>query len=64
MLNEIDIAKKYSDAGHSLDMFEVTHNHLTDTTEAIQDALKKTDFWDFNIAYSPVELKIRLALIK
>jgi hypothetical protein len=35
IIKEIDITKKYSEAGHSLDKFDEAENQLTDANDAI-----------------------------
>lgn len=48
---EIDITKKYSATGHSLGQFDEAETQLMDVNDAIEDALRRTDDWDFDIAF-------------
>ena len=64
IIKEIDITKKYSVAGQSLDKFEETETQLSDANEAIEDALKQEDGWDFDIAFGQFQVKMQLAHIK
>lgn len=51
IIKEIDITKKYSAAGHSLDKFDEAEKQLTEANDAIEDALRRADGWDFDIAF-------------
>ena len=64
IIKEIDITKKYSAAGHSLDQFDEAEMQLTDANDAIEDALRQADGWDFDIAFGQFEVKMQLADLK
>lgn len=61
---QIDITKKYSEASQSLDKYDEVEMKIGDADEALEDALKDKDSWDFDVAFGRLEIKMQLAHMK
>ena len=64
IMKEIDISKKYSIAGNSLDQFESVEDNLTSTNEALEDALRDKGRWSFEVAFGRLEVTMQMAHVK
>lgn len=64
IIKEIDITKKYSEASHSLDKYDEVETQIGEADEALQDALKDKDSWDFDVAFGRLQIKMQLATMK
>ena len=61
---QIDISKKYTEASQSLDKYDEVEMKIGDADEALEDALKDKDSWDFDVAFGRLEIKMQLAHMK
>lgn len=64
IIKEIDITKKYSEASHSLDKYDEVETSIGEADEALEDALRDKDSWDFDVAFGRLEIKLQLAQMK